>query len=140
MSMTKIERGLYLVTAIIVVDGHVHPEERELFELMVENLGVALDTVNHLRMVLDGAVAFDVEETIQQIARGVGSSEIAELVREGYLTAAVDGSIDQAECAVIDRLLSAAGIPEARWPLLHAWGRMCVEQMTLGVGLLASHP
>lgn len=48
--LKRLERVLNLVTSVMVADGEVRPEELELFELMVENLGLEERVIHRYRV------------------------------------------------------------------------------------------
>jgi len=127
----QMTRVLTLVVAVILADGQVSPEERELFELMVENLGLEEAKVHPFRQALAGDSSFDLEQGVVKAANGVGWNEAAEMVRNAYVVAHVDQSVDVAEARVIDPFLRAAGLDEKQLPAAHAWGRMAAQHMVL---------
>jgi len=129
--MDKMTRVLTLVVAVILSDGHVSPEELELFELMVEDLGVEEAKVHAFRQALNGQVDFDRERAVIEAAQGIGWAEVAEMVREAYVVAHVDQSVELAEVHVIEPFLRAAGMPAERLPAARAWARMAMQHMAL---------
>jgi hypothetical protein len=134
---------LTVLACVARADGVITPEEREVLRralATVDDAGVRA----RVDALLDLAQDHDVKQLLTDALGEINAphrdaetraGSLAELLRDCYIMASVDGNISLPEVALIDRVLAIAQVPEQRRPTLHQWGEAAARQMLDGTAL-----
>lgn len=134
---------LKALACVARADGVITTEEKAAINHALRRIGVGSAVSVEIEAILDLARPVDLDVLCHGVAEGLKgppafvAAALAEVVRDCYLMAAVDGEVSQPEVAVIDRLLETLGIPEARRATLHQWAEGAAQQFIDGVRLFA---
>jgi len=136
---------LRVLACIARADGVIASEEIAAIERAAEGILGDRETVNEVRSILDASKPVDFDALLREYIHRITeantnatpslAAHLAELVRDCYVIAAVDGAISPEEVAMIDRLLELAGISVRRRATLHQWAEAAAQQTLDGVGL-----
>lgn len=134
---------LTVLACVARADGVIAPEEREVLR---RALATVDDTSVRARVdaLLDPAKNHDVAQLITDALGEINAPHsdaetragcLAELLRDCYIMAFVDGDISPPEVALIDQMLAIAQVPGQRRPTLHQWGEAAARHMLDGTAL-----
>lgn len=135
---------LTVLACVARADGVIASEEREVLRralASVDDTGVRARVDALLDLTQDQNVEQLLTDALGEINAPTSDAEtragsLAELLRDCYIMASVDGDISPPEVALIDRMLAIAHVPGQRRPTLHQWGEAAARQMLDGTALV----
>jgi len=82
-------------------------------------------------------VVTDFEQYLLKASQNINSEQLASMVKDAYLMAAIDENIDETEVAVINRFLELAGIPKERFERIKEWSLEGMDHLKRGLELFS---
>jgi len=136
--MHKAERYMNVMLCVLMADGRVEDEERELFLDMLASVGLREDLVQQYRDYFLHSSAIDTETMLGDAVSGVDAETLAWIAEDAYVMADVDGCISPEEITMINRFLQRAGVPPERLEDVRDWGLESLDLQKRGQALFAS--
>jgi uncharacterized tellurite resistance protein B-like protein len=134
--MKPLEFYFQFLACVARADGRVSPAEQDAVQAAVAASGLEPAIVERLGQILDLSRPFDVEALLVRAARSLSPTLLAEVLRDAYAMALLDGELHPREIALVDRLLDVAGVTERGRTVLHAWAEAAARQHLDGLALL----
>lgn len=134
---------LKALACVARADGVITAEEKAAINHALRRVGVGSAVGVEIQAILDLAHPVNLDVLCRGVAEGLNgppefvAAALAEVVRDCYVVAALDGDVSTSEVEVIDRFLDTLRIPEARRATLHHWGEGAAQQFIDGVRLFA---
>ncbi len=134
-----------VLACVARADGVIAAEELAAINRALDAVITQPDALHDVKVLLDISLPVDcpaiLKQCVVQMRDATATSEdmaahLAELLRDCYVIAAVDGRISSEEVSMIDELLSLSGIPLQKRATLHQWAETSARHVSDGVGLL----
>ena len=135
-ALPLIQEYLEVLACIVRADRRFDAAEIEALRQACATSGLSQRVVDHINELLDPARSVNVEAILRGATRGASPALLAELLRDGYIMAMVDGDVSAPETALLDQLLATAGVGEGQRAELHRWAQTAATHHVQGLRLL----
>ena len=134
--MNKTEKYLELMVLVLKADGIIDERERALMYRMIKNVGMKDELVEKYDAKLTIDNSENKEKILTEIASDLDPATLTGMVRDAYIMADADNTIDPSEVQVINEFLGKAGIPEERFKEIETWARKNIAHLKRGQRLM----
>ncbi len=135
--MSFAESYLDFMLCVLVADGVLHENEKQLFSEMLDNSGVNSQLRNKYEVIMNDHVSVSSEEYLVQIVKEIDPDQLPVMIRDAYLMASIDGNVHESEIAVINKFLKIIGMPDERFEEIREWALVSVEHLKRSKALFA---
>lgn len=142
--MDMLSNYLKVLALVARADGEIAPEEVSAIHRAIDGVFGGVFNVGEVHSILDMSSAVDEDLVLRGCISDIDKMDwtplsraayLAELIRDCYVIAVVDGRLRPQEEALIDRLLELGDVPVQRRATLHNWAEAAARQTLDGAEL-----
>lgn len=134
--MNFAEKYLDVMMCVLMADKRIDENEKKLFYSMLDNSDINEALRNKYEALLALPVITGCEEYLIKASQNITAEQLAAIVKDAYLMAAIDRNIDETEILVINRFLELSGIPQERFDQIKEWSIEGIDHLKRGMILV----